>query len=130
MEVRCELALTCHRRNICFQSRYHEADPSCLSPWYCRSTAYIVKCTKRVLPKGQRRRPMKPLILTEREQQVLNLVGKGANVQEIGNELHLSRSSAKRTLVSLYRKTGSRDKAQLSLAAHFLPISFPKAEEN
>ncbi|MCC2662239.1 MAG: two component transcriptional regulator, LuxR family [Geminicoccaceae bacterium] len=49
--------------------------------------------------------------LTEREQQVLNLVAEGHSAPEIGRQIHLSTTTVKSHLHSLYEKLGVSDRA-------------------
>jgi len=67
--------------------------------------------------------------LTENQKKVLELVGQGASISEVAEELFLSISSAKRHIGALFEKTGARDRVQLVLVAHNLPILFPKEKK-
>jgi two-component system nitrate/nitrite response regulator NarL len=53
----------------------------------------------------------RPLQLTGREQEVLNLVAQGHSAPDIANELHLSTTTVKSHLHSLYEKLGVSDRA-------------------
>ncbi len=59
----------------------------------------------------ERERTGGPPKLTEREQQVLDLVSKGFSAPEIGKEIHLSTTTVKSHLHSLYEKLGVSDRA-------------------
>lgn len=56
---------------------------------------------------AQNQRPQ----LTEREQQVLRLIGQGLSAPEIGRQLHLSTATVKSHLLTLYDKLGVSDRA-------------------
>jgi two-component system, NarL family, nitrate/nitrite response regulator NarL len=53
----------------------------------------------------------RPLQLTGREQEVLNLVAQGHSAPDIANDLHLSTTTVKSHLHSLYEKLGVSDRA-------------------
>lgn len=53
----------------------------------------------------------RPLQLTGREQEVLNLVAQGHSAPDIASELHLSTTTVKSHLHSLYEKLGVSDRA-------------------
>jgi DNA-binding NarL/FixJ family response regulator len=53
------------------------------------------------------------LNLTEREQQVLDLLTKGLSNPEIGSELHLSPRTIEKYVSSLLRKTETNNRAEL-----------------
>jgi len=55
---------------------------------------------------------------TEREREVLTLVGLGLSNNEIAQELHVSLSTAKTHVGRLLMKLGARDRAQLVIAAY------------
>jgi two-component system, NarL family, nitrate/nitrite response regulator NarL len=59
----------------------------------------------------ERERTGGPPQLTEREQQVLNLVAEGHSAPEIGRQIHLSTTTVKSHLHSLYEKLGVSDRA-------------------
>jgi DNA-binding NarL/FixJ family response regulator len=56
--------------------------------------------------------------LTERERQVLTLIGLGLSNTEIAGSLHVSLSTAKTHVGRLLMKLGARDRAQLVIAAY------------
>ncbi|GAB3829484.1 response regulator [Dactylosporangium cerinum] len=55
---------------------------------------------------------------TEREREVLTLVGRGRSNQEIAEDLHITMSTAKTHVGRLLMKLGARDRAQLVIAAY------------
>jgi DNA-binding NarL/FixJ family response regulator len=57
-------------------------------------------------------------VLTERERQVLTLVGQGLNNDEIGTELILSPATARTHVSHAMAKLGARDRAQLVVIAY------------
>lgn len=57
-------------------------------------------------------------VLTERERQVLALVGQGLNNAEIGTELFLSPATARTHVSHAMAKLGARDRAQLVVIAY------------
>ena len=56
--------------------------------------------------------------ITEREREVLTLVGLGLSNTEIAATLHVSLSTAKTHIGRLLMKLGARDRAQLVIAAY------------
>jgi DNA-binding NarL/FixJ family response regulator len=56
--------------------------------------------------------------LTAREQEVLRLVGRGRNNDEIARELFISQTTVKTHLARLFQKTGTRDRAQAVILAY------------
>ena len=76
----------------------------------------IAEFTRR--PEPQRRpAPARPEI-TEREREVLTLIGLGLSNTEITAQLHVSLSTAKTHVGRLLMKLGARDRAQLVIAAY------------
>jgi two-component system nitrate/nitrite response regulator NarL len=59
----------------------------------------------------ERERTGGPPQLTQREQEVLNLVAQGLSAPEIGKRIHLSTTTVKSHLHSLYEKLGVSDRA-------------------
>jgi DNA-binding NarL/FixJ family response regulator len=57
-------------------------------------------------------------VLTERERQVLALVGRGLSNDEIGGELYLSPATARTHVSHAITKLGARDRAQLVVIAY------------
>jgi DNA-binding NarL/FixJ family response regulator len=56
--------------------------------------------------------------VTERERQVLTLVGRGLSNGEIAAELFISVATAKAHVARLLAKLGARDRVQLVIAAY------------
>ena len=76
----------------------------------------IAEFTRRPEP---RKRPIAELAeTTEREREVLTLIGLGLSNTEIATELHVSLSTAKTHVGRLLMKLGARDRAQLVIAAY------------
>jgi DNA-binding NarL/FixJ family response regulator len=76
----------------------------------------IAEFTRRPEP---RRRPAAALPeITEREREVLTLIGLGLSNTEITAQLHVSLSTAKTHVGRLLMKLGARDRAQLVIAAY------------
>lgn len=57
-------------------------------------------------------------VLTQREREVLALVGQGMNNDEVGTELHLSPATARTHVSNAIGKLGARDRAQLVVIAY------------
>lgn len=56
--------------------------------------------------------------ITEREREVLTLVGSGLSNTEIAAELHISVATAKTYLTRLFTKLDARDRVQLVILAY------------
>jgi DNA-binding NarL/FixJ family response regulator len=56
--------------------------------------------------------------ITEREREVLTLIGLGLSSTEVAARLHVSLSTAKTHVGRLLMKLGARDRAQLVIAAY------------
>jgi DNA-binding NarL/FixJ family response regulator len=79
--------------------------------------------TRRLIEEFSRRpEPRRPPAaideITEREREVLTLVGLGLSNTEIASRLHVSLSTAKTHVGRLLTKLGARDRAQLVIAAY------------
>ncbi|MDQ6695161.1 MAG: response regulator transcription factor [Chloroflexota bacterium] len=61
--------------------------------------------------------------LTERERQVLSLVGKGATNREIAETLYLTEGTVKNHMTNVLGKIGARDRTQAALIARDLGLS-------
>jgi two-component system nitrate/nitrite response regulator NarL len=60
--------------------------------------------------------------LSDREQQVANLVGRGLSNREIAASLSLSERTIKAHLTSIFEKLAIRDRVQLALLVNRLPV--------
>ncbi|WP_396450582.1 response regulator [Actinomadura sp.] len=63
--------------------------------------------------------------ITDREREVLTLVGRGMSNQEIAGELFISVATAKAHVARLLAKLGARDRVQLVIAAYELGLVAP-----
>lgn len=66
-------------------------------------------------------------VLTEREREVVTLVGRGLNNDEIGAELFLSPATARTHVSRAMAKLGARDRAQLVVIAYQTGLVSPDA---
>jgi DNA-binding NarL/FixJ family response regulator len=66
-------------------------------------------------------------VLTQREREVLALVGEGMSNDEVGAELHLSPATARTHVSNAMRKLGARDRAQLVVIAYRTGLVSPQA---
>jgi DNA-binding NarL/FixJ family response regulator len=60
--------------------------------------------------------------LTEREREVLCLIGQGRTNSEIAAELHVSEATVKTHINHIFSKLGARDRAQAAILAHQLGL--------
>ena len=67
-------------------------------------------------------------LLTEREREVLGLVGRGLSNQEIAERLYMSPATAKTHVVRILSKLNARDRAQLVVAAYESGLVVPGRE--
>ncbi|WIM99869.1 response regulator transcription factor [Actinoplanes oblitus] len=65
--------------------------------------------------------------ITEREREVLTLVGLGRSNTEIATELHISPATAKAHLARLFTKLDARDRVQLVIIAYEMGLVSPGA---
>ncbi len=63
-----------------------------------------------------------PAQLTERERSVAELVARGANNQEIADQLHMSERTVKSHLSSIFQQLKVRDRVQLALVMNRIPV--------
>jgi DNA-binding NarL/FixJ family response regulator len=61
--------------------------------------------------------------LTEREREVLRLIGQGRTNSEIAAELHVSEATVKTHINHIFSKLGARDRAQAVVLAHQLGLA-------
>ena len=75
-------------------------------------TAYALEVQSQLARElEQRERTGGPPKLSERERQVLNLIAEGLSAPDIGKEIHVSTTTVKSHLRSLYEKLGVSDRA-------------------
>ena len=68
---------------------------------------------------GIPRRPLRPVEgITEREQEVLTLIGQGRSNTEIAEDLFITVATAKSHVSRLFTKLGARDRVQLVITAY------------
>ncbi|MBO0682074.1 MAG: response regulator transcription factor [Candidatus Dormibacteraeota bacterium] len=79
-------------------------------------TRRVIEAAVRAHPAGHRHERLAEL--TEREREVLALVGQGKSNQEIGDELYISPATARTYVSRLLSKLDARDRAQLVVAAY------------
>jgi DNA-binding NarL/FixJ family response regulator len=87
--------------------------------------------TRRLIEEFTRRpepeqRPAAADEITEREREVLTLIGLGLSNTEIASQLHVSESTAKTHVGRLLMKLGARDRAQLVIAAYDAGLVRPR----
>ncbi|KIF07498.1 LuxR family transcriptional regulator [Streptomyces sp. RSD-27] len=71
-------------------------------------------------------RPPRPAAgITDREREVLTLVGRGRSNQEIAAELYISVATAKAHVARLFGKLGARDRVQLVITAYEMGLVSP-----
>lgn len=63
--------------------------------------------------------------ITEREREVLTLVGRGRSNGEIAEELFISAATAKSHVSRLFTKLGARDRVQLVITAYEMGLVAP-----
>src|SRR6266699_2187228 len=87
------------------------------SPRCARAPA--ASCSRTTRRPDPRQRPAAVLeAITEREREVLTLIGLGLSNTEIASQLHISLSTAKTHVGRLLMKLDARDRAQLVIAAY------------
>jgi DNA-binding NarL/FixJ family response regulator len=65
--------------------------------------------------------------ITEREREVLTLVGQGMTNHEVAGHLHISTATAKAHVARLLAKLGARDRVQLVITAYQAGLVGPPA---
>ena len=73
--------------------------------------------------------PRKLAGITERDREVLTLVGRGLSNGEIAARLVISTATAKAHVARLLAKLGARDRVQLVISAYQADLVSPAAEE-
>ena len=63
-------------------------------------------------------------MLSDREAEVLALIARGADSQDIMDALFISSGTLKHHVAAIYRKLNVRDRLQAALLYHGLPIDF------
>ncbi|MFG2988104.1 response regulator [Streptomyces sp. NPDC048257] len=77
-------------------------------------------------PAEPRERAPRPVVgITEREREVLTLVGRGRSNGEIAEELFISAATAKSHVSRLFTKLGARDRVQLVITAYEMGLVSP-----
>jgi len=85
--------------------------------------------TAQDLAGAMRRRLQSPAVsLTPRENEILQLLGKGSSVAQIASELYISQSTAKTHMSKLYDKLGAGNRTQAVMAAVRLGLLRTDAE--
>ena len=79
-------------------------------------TRRVMQAAVRALPSGRRHERLEEL--TEREREVLSLIGEGRSNQEIATQLFISPATARTYASRLLSKLDARDRAQLVVAAY------------
>lgn len=79
-------------------------------------TRRVIEAATRLLPEGGRQDRLREL--TDREREVLSLIGEGRSNAEIAGELYISPATARTYVSRLLSKVGARDRAQLVVAAY------------
>lgn len=80
--------------------------------------AILTRLIGHYLDRPANARPRRPALLTERETEVLTLVGRGLSNQEIAGTLVISMGTVKTHIGNLLAKLAARDRAQLVIAAY------------
>jgi DNA-binding NarL/FixJ family response regulator len=85
--------------------------------------------TRRLIEQFVERRPQPPPRpddrITEREREVLTLVGRGRSNGEIAADLHISPATAKAHVARLFTKLDARDRVQLVIIAYEMGLVSP-----
>jgi DNA-binding NarL/FixJ family response regulator len=102
----------CSRRELVEAVRTVAAGDSILSARVTGAVLDRVRATSPATPYS-----LEPHHLTDRERDVLALVGAGLNNTEIAARLHLSVSTVKTHVTNVLAKTGSRDRVQAAILA-------------
>ncbi|MFE0380851.1 response regulator transcription factor, partial [Streptomyces inhibens] len=77
-------------------------------------------------PEAVPERPRQPVEgITEREREVLTLVGRGRSNTEIAEELFITVATAKTHVSRLFTKLGARDRVQLVITAYEMGLVAP-----
>lgn len=101
------------------------AGESLLSPAATRSLIQRFVATEPVSPHGARRRASALACLTERETEVLGLVGQGLSNVEIAERLFISPHTAKTHVNRMMSKVHAHDRAQLVVLAYETGVIAP-----
>ncbi len=102
----------CSGRELVEAVRTVAAGGSILTPAVTGAVLARVRATGQATPYS-----LEPHRLTDRERDVLALVGAGLNNTEIAARLHLSMSTVKSHVTNVLAKTGSRDRVQAAILA-------------
>lgn len=91
-----------------------------------RLIADFVRAPGPAAPEAAEARASRPVAgITEREREVLTLVGRGRSNGEIAGELFISAATAKSHVSRLFTKLGARDRVQLVIMAYEMGLVAP-----
>ncbi|WP_314244907.1 response regulator transcription factor [Streptomyces sp. DSM 40907] len=91
-----------------------------------RLIADFVRAPGAAAPEAAEARAPRPVTgITEREREVLTLVGRGRSNGEIAGELFISAATAKSHVSRLFTKLGARDRVQLVIIAYEMGLVAP-----
>jgi DNA-binding NarL/FixJ family response regulator len=80
--------------------------------------AVLARIVSTYVDRGRRRREDRSVVLSDREREVLALLGRGLNNAEISDELVISLPTTKTHVANVLAKLGLRDRVQAAIFAH------------